>query len=227
MSEILLRLEKIAESLPGIIDRLVFVGGGVTEILITDSAGRKPRPTEDVDCIIEVASRLEYNRIEERLRQAGFHHDSNIPPLICRWEKDEVILDVMPTMEGILGFTNRWYKDAVVSPMTLELPNGLSVNIVQSVYYLATKTEAFQTRGKGDYFTSHDFEDIAFIVNGRAELVAEMQAAESHVQNEMKDFWLPRLDTANMKAAMRAHIDAYEDNGRSPIALDRFKRMLS
>lgn len=93
----------MAESLPGVIGRLVFVGGGVTELLVTDSAGRKPRTTEDVDCIVEVASLFEYNQFEKILRKSGFQHDSNIPPLICRWEKEDVILDVMPMQNPVHG----------------------------------------------------------------------------------------------------------------------------
>jgi hypothetical protein len=61
MAEIIDRLEIVAGSLPDIIGKLVFVGGGVTEFLLTDSAGRKPRPTEDVDCIVEVASHSRYS----------------------------------------------------------------------------------------------------------------------------------------------------------------------
>ena len=227
MSEVIDRLEKVAESLPDIIGRLVFVGGGVTEILVTDSAGRKPRPTEDVDCIIEVASLLEYNRFEKILRKSGFRHDSSNPPLICRWEKEDVILDVMPTLEGILGFTNRWYKDAIQNPVPFTLPNGRIAKIVHPVFYFATKTEAFQSRGKGNYFTSHDFEDIVSIVNGRLALVEEMKNANAIVLNEMKTFWKPRLDEVDFKAAVQAHLDAYEDTERSPIALDRFRSMFS
>jgi predicted nucleotidyltransferase len=225
MPEVIDRLEKVAQSLSEIINRLLFVGGGVTELLVTDSAGRKPRPTEDVDCIIEVASLLEYHHFEKVFRKSGFRHDSNLPPLICRWEKDGLILDVMPTLEGILGFTNRWYKDAIQFPVPFNLPSGKIVNIVHPVFYVATKTEAFHSRGKDNYFTSHDFEDIVSIVNGREALVDEMKNASQVVFNEMQTFWQPRLDEVDFKAALQAHLDAYEDTERSPIVLERFRSM--
>src|SRR5687768_16298716 len=85
MSEVESRLQVVSQSLRDILDRLVFVGGGVTELLLTDPAGRKPRPTLDLDCIIVMASRVEYHRIEERLRMAGYRNDSGVPPVICRW----------------------------------------------------------------------------------------------------------------------------------------------
>ncbi len=227
MSELESRLQEISESLPDILERLVFVGGGVTEILITDPAGRKPRPTLDVDCIIEVATRVEYHEIEERLRTAGYLNDPNIPPVICRWMKGSLILDVMPTLEEILGFTNIWYKGAVSRPLPHRLPNGVSVNIIHPVYYVATKTEAFLGRGKSDFRASHDFEDIVALVNGRAELIQEMKAAGQDVLKAMRDFWLPQMESANMLASIREHLDAYEDVERAPLVMDRFRQMLA
>ena len=227
MSEIEQRLQEISETLPDIRDRLVFVGGGVTELLISDSAGRKPRPTKDVDCIIEVVSRVEYHRLEEHLRRAGYANDSSSPPIICRWLKGPLILDVMPTLEGILGFTNIWYKEAISQPLSHTLPNGVRINIVHPVYYIATKTEAFRDRGQGDYRASHDFEDIVALVNGREEIVSEMKNAKEGVRGAMRDFWLPRIESANMMASIKEHLDAYEDNERTPLVIDRFRQMLN
>lgn len=108
MSESIRRLTLTAEALPILVNRLVFVGGGVTELLITDAAGRKPRATKDLDCIIEVASSVNYHGVEKILRESGFSHDRGDPPVICRWLKGELILDVMPTIGGIVGPSNIW-----------------------------------------------------------------------------------------------------------------------
>lgn len=132
----------------------------------------------------------------------------------------------MPTLEGILGFTNIWYKDAIDHPLRHTLPNGVSVNIIHPVYYVATKTEAFRSRGKIDFRASHDFEDIVALVNGRAELVLEMKGAGEDVLTAMREFWLPKLESANMIAAIKEHLDAYEDIARTPLVVDRFKQML-
>jgi hypothetical protein len=57
-----LQLYHAAKLLEPMLDRLVFVGGVVRGLLVTDPAMAGPRPTEDVDTIIEVTSLLKYWR---------------------------------------------------------------------------------------------------------------------------------------------------------------------
>ena len=72
------------------------------------------RYTLDVDCIVDVISRNQYYQLEKKLNKQGFKK-SITEDVICRWFYDDVILDVMPTDEAILGFGNRWYKQAIDS----------------------------------------------------------------------------------------------------------------
>jgi predicted nucleotidyltransferase len=79
----------------------------------------------------------------------------------------------MPINEKILGFSNRWYKEAIVEAVEISLPSGISIRVVSPAYFLATKFEAFMGRGKGDYF-SHDLEDIVFVLENREKLIVEL-----------------------------------------------------
>ncbi len=83
----------VAKKLGNLIDKLVFVGGCTTALLITETAVPGIRPTDDVDCIVDVISLNEYHRLETQLRQKGF---KNVPEVICRWRYDDISLDVMP-----------------------------------------------------------------------------------------------------------------------------------
>jgi hypothetical protein len=47
---------------------LVFVGGAVTGLLVTDEGAGLPRATLDVDAIAEISSYAEYTAFGERLR---------------------------------------------------------------------------------------------------------------------------------------------------------------
>jgi hypothetical protein len=52
-----------------------------------------------------------------------------------------------------------------------------SNRLVNAPYFVATKLEAFQGRGKEDYFGSPDLEDLLSVVDGRPILGQEVQAS--------------------------------------------------
>jgi hypothetical protein len=60
-----------------LVDRMVFLGGCVTALLLTDPAAPEVRPTQDVDVITEVGSLTDYYRLAEGLREAGFVEDQS------------------------------------------------------------------------------------------------------------------------------------------------------
>ena len=74
----------------------------------------------------------------------------------------------MPLDEKILGFSNLWYQPALDSAVVRELEPDLRVRVVTAVYFCATKLGAFAGRGKNDYQSSHDLEDLMAVVDGRA-----------------------------------------------------------
>ena len=109
-------MELVAERLGNALrDEFVFIGGAVTGLLITDPGQPAIRPTEDVDLIVHAAVRADYQRVEDGLRQRGFVNDLSKDAPIFRWLVGGVTVDVMPTLEEILGFTNRWYPMALAT----------------------------------------------------------------------------------------------------------------
>ena len=82
----------------------------------------------------------------------------------------------MPLDEKILGFSNRWYPAAMEAATTRQLFRNLEIRVVTAPYFLATKMEAFRGRGRGDFFASHDLEDLIFVIDGRSTIVEEVQA---------------------------------------------------
>ena len=60
-------LAVVAQALGELRDEVVFLGGAVLGLLISDEAASPIRPTDDVDLIIEVATRLEYAAFEAKL----------------------------------------------------------------------------------------------------------------------------------------------------------------
>ena len=148
-------LEMAADQLGPLVDDVAFVGGASLFLWIDDPGAPEPRATLDVDVIVVVDGRADYYRLSERLREQGFSEDDR-SGIICRWRgAGGLILDVMPTDERILGFSNRWYENALETAQDTRLPSGTRIRAVTPPYLLATKLEAFRSRGGGDYTSEH------------------------------------------------------------------------
>ena len=74
----------------------------------------------------------------------------------------------MPLNKNILGFSNRWYQAAIETAQERELEKGRLIKIVTAPLFCATKLEAFRGRGSGDYFASHDLEDVVSVIDKEA-----------------------------------------------------------
>ena len=161
-------LELGAAELGEIADDVVFVGGATVPLWITDPAAPPPRPTKDVDVIVEVATHAEYHAFEARLRDAGFRGDEEI---ICRWHMREsgLVLDAMPTEVAVLGFENTWQREAFPHSVEVELASGVGIRAVPPAFLLATKLEAHQGRGEGDLLGSRDLRTSSrWLTGGRS-----------------------------------------------------------
>lgn len=174
-------LEGAVRLLQPLLDELVFAGGCATGLLITDPAAGGIRPTKDVDTITEVASYAEYATLSERLRALGLNEDHIEDAPTCRWRYQDLIIDVMPTDERVLGFSNRWYAPAISSARHMDIA-GLRIRLITPTYFLATKLEAFRGRGNNDYSGSHDLEDVITVIDGRPEIIDEVRTAPADVR---------------------------------------------
>ena len=172
------RVEVVAAALGNLCEELVFVGGCAASLLIDTPSAPPTRVTYDVDVIAEVAALSGYYALERRFAERGFAKDMSEGAPICRWRVQDVEVDLMPTDESILGFSNRWYPAAVASA-SITLPSGRRISLISAPAFLATKFEAFHTRGGNDVLISHDLEDIVNVVEGRQVIVEEIAAAES------------------------------------------------
>ena len=173
---------RVARSLGPLRDRVTFVGGSVVGLLITDEAVPEVRPTMDVDVIVEVASTGEYYRFADELRRLGFEEDRSEEAPICRWLVGGTRVDVLPTDEQVIGFSNRWYRLSASCAMRYEVEEGLTIRLITAPCLLATKLESFIGRGLGDFAASHDMEDVMALVDGRRELVEEIRDSPDDVR---------------------------------------------
>ena len=176
------KVELIAEALGSLRDQLVFVGGCAVDLLLTDPAAAAPRVTYDVDLLVQVAALPGYHAMEKQFTRLGFKRDVSDDAPICRWLFRELKVDLMPTDSKILGFANRWYPLVATSAQEIKLPSGARIRLITAPVFLATKFEAFFDRGNGDLLGSHDLEDIINVVEGRPEIVAEVESSPRELQ---------------------------------------------
>lgn len=176
----------VAKGLKGLKEKVVFVGGATIDLFVTDPAAPGTRETDDVDCVVELARRIEYYALEEELRARGFMHSMEQGAPICRWKFCGIKVDVMPTQGTILGFSNRWYPAGMANADKIALPNGEHISILSVPYLLATKLEAFHDRGRDDFMASKDIEDVVAVLDGCPDAEQKVGAAAADVRQYIR-----------------------------------------
>ena len=167
-----------AEKLGVIVGEVVFLGGAVVGLLVTDTGTRGPRLTDDVDVAIEISSLVAYYDLDKRLLAKGFKNDLGGP--VCRYLHGPIMIDMMPVHPEILGFANRWYPIALETAQPYLLDNGITINLITAPCFLGTKMGAFSDPkrvGNNDIFVSRDFEDVVRVIDGRPSIADEVSSA--------------------------------------------------
>jgi predicted nucleotidyltransferase len=169
-------LAVVAEKLDRLGFNYAFIGGAIVGFILDDAGLSPVRPTDDLDIVLEILTARRYADIEQKLREAGFAHDTRQGAPMCRWILHGLTIDIMPTEGGFLGLNTDWFSEALASATSRRI-DRFTLKIISPVAFIATKLAAFADRGKGDYFGSHDIEDLMTVIDGRAAIVDEIAAA--------------------------------------------------
>jgi predicted nucleotidyltransferase len=207
------RLKIVAKSLGDMCNQVVFLGGATVELYATSPAAPTPRPTLDVDCIVEITSITQLHALDEKLRRRGFVNDRSEGAPICRWICQGIKVDVMPTRAQVLGFTNEWYEEGFRHSQKFSLDDKVEVKIPEVPYFLATKVAALHNRGMTDLRTSSDFEDIVYVLRNRDSLVDEIRAADKFVKDYLVDAFTKLLSIDIVDEAIYSVLDYGEPVG--------------
>jgi hypothetical protein len=183
-------LETIAHGFGDMLEQFVFVGGTVVELYASSDTYQEARQTDDVDCVVEVTSLANYYDLEEKLRQLGFKDDIIEDGPICRKLYKGIKVDVMPTDEYILKFSNKWYKEGFSNAQYHILSSSTSIKILPVSYFIASKLEAFFSFSRAhnnDVYASHDFEDIIYILDNCDNVIEQIQTSSDSVKSYIQD----------------------------------------
>jgi hypothetical protein len=131
-----------------------------------------------------------YYDLEEKLREIGFYDDMDKDAPICRKLYRGIKVDIMPTDENILKFSNRWYREGFLYAQNFKLSDAVTIKILPVTYFIAAKLEAFFSPYRKyalDMYASHDFEDIIYILDNCPNVIQQIQASKPDVKTYVSD----------------------------------------
>lgn len=222
MPDIPENIRTIAQQLNRLHYDFAFLGGAVLNVLITDKGASRIRTTKDVDVVVGTFSRIAYTTLEEKLRELGFKNDVSPGAPICRWIFKDITLDVMPPAGSVLGWKTRWLHEALKHAKVQS--DEPSIKVVEAPYFLATKIEAFNSRGKNDYLGSHDLEDFVSVLNGRKTIGREIADSDKELRDFLAHQAAEWLEDARFLEALDGHLaDENDFVARKKIVVQRLK----
>lgn len=219
----LVRIKAVYNALGDLKDDVVFIGGA-TVSLYADRMAEEVRPTDDVDVLIELWTHKRYAELEERLRSIGFANDRE-SGIICRFKIQGITVDVMPTDESVLGFSNKWYPEGYKNAVNYQIDDHV-IKIFSAPYFIASKLEAFKSRGKNDGRTSTDFEDIVFVFENRFSIWDELLKCDIAIKEYLKNEFKNLIDNFLFEEWIDAHV-GYRSSPATYYILEKLKEFVN
>ncbi|WP_404423526.1 hypothetical protein [Nibricoccus sp. IMCC34717] len=220
-------MRAVAERLDRVGLSYAFVGGSIVNLLVDCPELTPARPTDDVDVIIETIFGARYSETEAKLRDVGFSHDMTGGAPRCRWLLGGLTVDIMPTDGSSLGLNTTWFAEALATASVQTIAHS-EFRVVSPVAFLALKYTAFLDRGHRDYYGSHDLEDFMAVVDGRENIVVEVD----HAPAELRRFVVASIEQLYSDLGFRDSLPGFlapeEENrlGLLHSKLDRIAKLL-
>lgn len=214
---------EVAEALKELKDNMVFVGGAVVSLYTDDPAADEIRPTQDIDLTLNIVNLTQWSHIQEKLGKLGFHPDP-YGHAICSYKYKDIPVDIMSAEDGPLGPANTWYKVGFKNLWTAKAKNQ-EIKILSAPCYLATKFEAFTNRGS-DYRTSHDMEDIIYILDNRINIVAEISESEDQIQQFLITQLMKIINNGLLDEVLMAHIHPLMQEEHLPLVIEKINQIV-
>ena len=130
---------------------------------------------------MEVVTSERYSDVEARIRALGLDHDMRAGAPRRRWMLGNLTVDLMPTEGAELGLNTAWFTEALAT-VSEQVFDHTRLKLVSPAAFLATKYVAFIDRGDGDFYASHDLEDFIAVIDGRENIVADVDRARPRLR---------------------------------------------
>ncbi|WP_131774864.1 hypothetical protein [Legionella anisa] len=197
-------LYKAATLLKDLNEHVVYVGGRIVGLLITDLIEDDVRPTYDIDVALDLGKTdvVAHYSLQKKLESLGFKPDGNVN---CRYMLDDFMIDVMYTDGVLQGINSNWYQAGFDNAIEIQIKDK-KIKILNAVYFIATKLEAFTDRAykNNDYWDCKDLEDIINVINGRPELLVEIMNSPKDVVQFISGYFKKLIEDPKWLEAIKA-----------------------
>lgn len=215
---------EVASALGELNEKSAFVGGAIVGLYVDDPAADELRPTKDIDIAFEIVTLGRLEKIRQLLATKGFYPDPE-ENVVCRFVYKGILVDVMSTKEIGWAPANSWFRKGFEHLETISLDEHTSIHILPLAYFLASKFEASHNRGK-DPRTSHDLEDIIYVLDNRINLVDVILSAPDHVLTQLQSEFATLL-MPEMEEAIMGHMNPFSRKDRFPLLIGKLQAIIN
>ncbi len=120
---------------------------------------------------------------------------------------------------------NPWFESGFASRVNIVLEDQ-TIQVLKLSYFLATKFAAFNDRGVHDPRTSHDFEDIVYILDNQLDLVEQIVESPEDVKWFLKSEIESILNDSCKLEAIYGNLYYLTREERYLIILEKLKKIV-
>lgn len=216
-------VEKVATALEELNNEVIYVGGAVVSLYVTDEGAEQPRPTKDIDISVQVSTYTQMDELREKLAAKKIYPAPS-EKILYRYYYEDVTIDFIPYEETPLGPTNSWLKPGFRKAYPISI-GTVEIKILPVSLFLATKWEAYKSRGS-DPRTSPDFEDIIYILDNNKNIVEDHRLADKKVQVFLKKMSDEILTHPYRDEIIECHINPFTIDERRKIVIEKLNELV-
>ncbi len=216
-------VEKVALKLGELNEQVIYVGGAVVSLYVTDEGAEQPRPTKDIDISVQISTYSEMDKLRELLASKKIY-PAPTETVMYRYSYEDILIDFIPYEETPLGPTNSWLKPGFKKAYSIPIGDA-EIKILPVSLFLATKWEAFKNRGS-DPRMSHDFEDLIYIIDNNLNLVEDVLKANKEVQDFLKEMSSEILNHSSRNEIIECHINPFTMEARRQLIINKLEKIL-
>ena len=204
-------------------EHVIYVGGAVVSLYVTDEGAEQPRPTKDIDISVQISTFSQMDELRQELALKKIY-PASMEKVMYRYSYEDILIDFIPYEETPLGPSNSWLKPGFKKAYSVQVGN-VEIKILPVSLFLATKWEAFKSRGN-DPRASHDFEDIIYIIDNNLDVVEDIKNAEEDVQLFLKEMSKEILNHSSRNEIIECHLNPFIVNDRREIVIEKLQQLV-